>query len=112
MLLSQQRAVKWPEKEASFSNSPTCHVGKCPVPRTPTPSSICLPQRPHPCPKASWACWKTSLEDRYLDLILRVVDHESIGQGVLGERGEVGLGQQGLQRQQHLLLIGQALGVR
>lgn len=54
----------------------------------------------------------SSLEDRYLDLILRVVDHEGIGQGVLGERGEVGLGQQGLQRQQHLLLIGQALGVR
>lgn len=86
-------------------------MGKCPVSRTPTPSSVCLPQRPRPCPKASWECW-FSPEDRYLDLILRVVDHESIGQGVLGEWGEVGLGQQGLQRQKHLLLIGQTLGVR
>lgn len=52
-----------------------------------------------------------SLEDRYLDLILRVVDDQRVGQGVLGERGEVGLGQQGLQCQKHLLLIGQTLGV-
>ena len=51
------------------------------------------------------------LEDKYLDLILRVMDHQSVGQGVLREWGEVGLGQQGLQGLKHFLLIGQTLRV-
>lgn len=51
------------------------------------------------------------LGNRYLDQILRVMDHQSVGQGVLRELGEVGLGQQGLQSLKHLLLIGQTLGL-
>lgn len=50
-------------------------------------------------------------ESEYLDLILGVVDHQCIGQGVFGELGEVGLVQQGPQSPKHLLLIGQTLGV-
>lgn len=63
-----------------------------------------------PPPRASQGCGP--LQDKYLDLVLRVVDHQRVGQGVLRERGEVGLGQQGLQSSEHLLLVGQALGVR
>lgn len=62
-------------------------------------------QRLHAAPRLPGSSG-SPLEDRHLDLILRVMDHQSVGQGVLRERGEVGLGQQGLQSPEHLLLIG------
>lgn len=78
---------------------------------TTPPSNLCFPKAP-PLPQGLLGTlvllWKTGT---YLDLILRVVDHKSVGQGVLGERREVGLGQQGLQSSKHLLLIRQTLGV-
>lgn len=69
-----------------------------------------LPKGPVPAPRPPGNPG-SPLEDRYLDLILRVVDHKSVGQGILGKRREVGLSQQGLQSSKHLLLIGQTLGV-
>lgn len=95
MLLSQQRAVKWPEKEASFSNSPNGPRGQVSWAQDSNSQQRLPPPQAPPLPRGLLGV-SFSLEDRYLDLILRVVDHESIGQGVLGERGEVGLGQQGL----------------
>lgn len=41
-----------------------------------------------------------------------MMDHQCVGQSVLRERGEVGLGQQGFQSLEHLLLVAQTLGVR
>lgn len=75
------------------SQQPLLPKGSIPIPRPPRSSG-------------------SPLEDRHLDLILRVMDHQSVGQSVLGEWGEVSLGQQGLQGLKHLLLIGQTLGVR
>ena len=85
-------------------------MGHSPGLRTTTPSSPCLSEAlPHPRGLLgvlfSWGA-------KYLDLILRVVDHQRVGQGVLRQRGEVGLGQQGLQSPKHLLLIRQTLGIR
>ena len=84
-------------------------MGSRPTFRT-TPSSLCLPKA-HPCPQA-FRCFGPPLEDGHLDLILRVVDHQSVGQSVLRQRGEIGLGQQGLQSLEHLLFVGQTLWVR